>query len=133
MADFNQIQFPSTQVPSTDPNALDDYEEGTWTPSQGAGLTVVGTFSSSGTYTKIGRQVTVHGQINGVTSVALAAGGTISNNLPFTVGANSGIGSSQSLTAVLNGSVIAWSGTLAIYGSAISATPSIAFTCTYFV
>jgi hypothetical protein len=36
---------------------LNDYEEGVWTPSQGTGLTVIGTFSSNGTYTKIGRMV----------------------------------------------------------------------------
>lgn len=26
------LTFPATQVPSSDPNTLDDYEEGTWTP-----------------------------------------------------------------------------------------------------
>ena len=34
-------------------NALDDYEEGTWTPTQ----PTIGTNSASGTYTKIGRYV----------------------------------------------------------------------------
>lgn len=29
------IQFPATNFPSADPNVLDDYEEGTWTPSAG--------------------------------------------------------------------------------------------------
>jgi hypothetical protein len=38
-------------------NKLDDYEEGTWTPTF-AGLTI-GNGTVSGTYTKIGRQVTV--------------------------------------------------------------------------
>ena len=32
---------------------LNWYEEGTWTPTQGAGLTVVGAFVSGGTYTRI--------------------------------------------------------------------------------
>lgn len=52
----NGIQFPATQVTSSDPNTLDDYEEGTWTPIDvsGAGLTFGGV---SATYTKIGRQV----------------------------------------------------------------------------
>lgn len=40
---------------------LNWYEEGTWTPSQGGGLVVVGAFSSSGRYTRIGRQVTLIG------------------------------------------------------------------------
>ena len=40
-------------------NALDDYEEGTWTPvSNSAGYTIS---SSDGIYTKIGRQVTIRG------------------------------------------------------------------------
>lgn len=53
------ITFPSTQSASTDPNTLDDYEEGTFTPtligSTGAG---VGTYTAqTGRYTKIGRIV----------------------------------------------------------------------------
>jgi hypothetical protein len=49
------IKFPATQVASTDPNTLDDYEEGTWTPSFG-NLTVS---SSTATYTKVGRTVSL--------------------------------------------------------------------------
>ena len=54
------ITFPASQSASSDANTLDDYEEGTWTPTQGAGLTVVGTFGSSGRYTKVGRIVTLY-------------------------------------------------------------------------
>jgi hypothetical protein len=52
------IAFPSTQVASSDVNTLDDYEEGTWTPTDasGAGLTLTVTAAR---YTKIGRLVTV--------------------------------------------------------------------------
>lgn len=63
---------------------LNWYEEGTWTPNQGAALTVVGAFSSSGRYTRIGRLVTVSFTIAGATSVAISAGNTICTNLPFT-------------------------------------------------
>lgn len=54
---FGQIKFPSTPVLSTDPNTLDDYKEGTWTPgdASGAGLTFT---SVSGSFTKKGREVT---------------------------------------------------------------------------
>jgi hypothetical protein len=45
------ITFPATQVASADPNTLDDYEEGTWTP--------VG-ISATGRYTKIGNIVTLY-------------------------------------------------------------------------
>jgi len=52
----NNIQFPSTQVSSANANNLDDYEEGTWTPTDisGASLSFTG---AEGTYVKIGRQV----------------------------------------------------------------------------
>lgn len=56
----NGVQFPATQVASANANCLDDYEEGTWTPavtSFSGTITTVG--SVFGTYTKIGRQVTV--------------------------------------------------------------------------
>jgi len=62
---------------------LDDYEEGTWTPAQGAGCVVVGTFSSSGTYTKVGRSVTVTGIMFGSTSIACNAASELTSNLPF--------------------------------------------------
>lgn len=55
------ISFPATQIASTDPNTLDDYEEGTWTPTV-SGTTTSGTATYStqvGTYTKIGRKVTI--------------------------------------------------------------------------
>ena len=53
------ITFPATQSASTDANTLDDYEEGTWTPSDGSGAGL--SFSGvAATYTKIGRQVHLH-------------------------------------------------------------------------
>jgi hypothetical protein len=48
------ISFPATQSASTDPNTLDDYEEGTWTATYSAGTIV----SQSCQYTKVGRLVT---------------------------------------------------------------------------
>ena len=51
------ITFPATQSASTDANTLDDYEEGTWTPTDasGAGLTL--TTNATSTYTKCGNMV----------------------------------------------------------------------------
>lgn len=51
------IQFPGTQSVSSDPNTLDDYEEGTWTPVDASAATLTFT-ANAGKYTKIGRQVT---------------------------------------------------------------------------
>ena len=49
-----RIQFASSPTSSTNPNTLDAYAEGTWTPT----FTNFGTVSSSaGAYTKIGRMV----------------------------------------------------------------------------
>ena len=77
------VTFPATQSASSDANTLDDYEEGTWTPTQGSGLIVVGSFSSSGKYTKIGRMVYASGFVAGSTSVAFSAGSIIASSLPF--------------------------------------------------
>jgi hypothetical protein len=112
---------------------LNWYEEGAWTPTQGAGLTVVGAFTSSGTYTRIGRLVTVTGVLNGVTSVAAAAGGVLTTGLPFNAGAvgsggavNANANSGSVLTQVLGGGTI--------YSvSAITASTSITFSITYTV
>ena len=68
-------------------NALDDYEEGTWTPS--ATYTTPGTLSITyneqyGYYTKVGRQVTVVGMVAINTfSKGTASGSLIISGLPF--------------------------------------------------
>jgi hypothetical protein len=53
------ITFPATQSASSDANTLDDYEEGTWTPSiGGSSVQGTGTYTTQqGTYTKIGNSV----------------------------------------------------------------------------
>lgn len=54
-ASAGQVKFPATQNASTDANTLDDYEEGTWTPSVGGTATYV---AQNGRYVKIGKLVT---------------------------------------------------------------------------
>jgi hypothetical protein len=68
-------------------NALDDYEEGTWTMGVSFGGASVGVTSSSntGTYTKVGRQVTVNGYL-ALTSKGSSTGNALITGLPFTVG-----------------------------------------------
>ena len=54
-----QLKFPAAQVASADANTLDDYEEGTFTPTV-IGTSTAGTATYSlqqGRYTKIGRLV----------------------------------------------------------------------------
>ncbi len=54
-----QIAFPANRIPSANPNTLDDYEEGTWTPTISFGGASVGVAygARTATYTKIGRLV----------------------------------------------------------------------------
>jgi len=78
------IDFSATSHPAgMTSELLADYEEGTWTPGQGGGVTVVGTYSSSGTYTKIGRNVTVQFKVSGSTSIAVTSGSSFVTGLPF--------------------------------------------------
>ena len=113
---------------------LNWYEEGTWTPNQGAGLTVIGAFTSSGTYTRIGRCVTISGQVNGATSIATSSNGAISTNLPFTVGSKNYIGSMMNGTASVGGNCYAApSTTILVSVTALAASSNAYFTVTYFV
>lgn len=79
-----QVKFPDAQVPSADPNTLDDYEEGTFTPViVGDGVAGVGTYIYQfGRYKKEGN--TVNFVINIVTSAHTGTGNMIINGLPFT-------------------------------------------------
>ena len=125
-----QITFPATQSASADANTLDDYEEGNWTPTQGAGLTVVGTFGSVGNYVKIGKQVTVVGSVSGSTSIAATANAILCGGLPFT-NSRASIGSSCNGTLSQIGAVYVDTPATNIYSSAIAATNAIYFTATY--
>lgn len=51
------IKFPATQSASVDANTLDDYEEGTWTPSFTASGTSFTHAVQSGLYVKVGSLV----------------------------------------------------------------------------
>lgn len=79
-----QIAFSATQVPSSNANTLDDYEEGTWTPvltPAGGSITPNVSFTG-GRYTKIGNLVTVNGCVY-VTSVSSPTGALTITGLPF--------------------------------------------------
>jgi hypothetical protein len=83
---------------------LNDYEEGTWTPSSVAStvgsITTVG--AVSGTYTKVGRQVTVWGSI-AITNNGTGAGAITFAGLPFTNSTvrKTGVGWNQSAATTL--------------------------------
>ena len=84
----NIVDFSSSGVHiggTGDANLLDDYEEGTWTPSVTAGAISGTSITYSGTYTKVGRMVYISfvannsaGDIN-ISSYAAISG------VPFTL------------------------------------------------
>ena len=80
------IQFPATQVASANANTLDDYEEGTFTPTA-FGATTAGTTTyngQNGYYTKIGRQVTASLYVS---YSSMTGTGTLKiGGLPFAIG-----------------------------------------------
>jgi hypothetical protein len=128
----NGISFPATQSACADVNTLDDYEEGTWTPTAGGSLTVVGTFSSNGKYTKIGRLVTVSGQISATTSLTLTANQQVVFGLPFN---NTAHGAGGGFTSGSNTALafIDQAAATQIYASASSGPSStFYFSLTYF-
>lgn len=91
LAYINGVAFPATQVASTGANVLDDYEEGTWVPTltfaTPGNINVVYTIRE-GSYTKVGRMVTLHFFI--ITSTfthTTAAGVCTISGLPFTADA----------------------------------------------
>jgi hypothetical protein len=81
VADTKGIDFSATPGTGTS-ELLDDYEEGTWTPTDLSGASL--TFTSAlGRYTKVGNQVTAWGWVQ-YPSTASAVANTI-GGLPFTI------------------------------------------------
>ena len=77
------IAFPATQSASSDANTLDDYEEGTWTPTM-TNATTYTTANTVGRYIKIGKMVFINGNLdisayNNTGSTPVTVGG-----FPFT-------------------------------------------------
>lgn len=125
-ASGGQIAFPATQVPSADANTLDDYEEGTWTPTLGGTATYT---LQQGIYTKIGRLVHVHCRLS-VNNIGTGSQTTISG-LPFTAAvATAGVvsyfasaaNSFTSMGCYTNGTDILMSGLTAAGASTATAT-----------
>ena len=109
---------------------LNWYEEGTWTPTQGAGLVVVGTFTSSGRYTRVGRLVTVTATLGGSTSIACTAGGAFTTGLPYTPSGGNSSGSAANSNAL--GTVLLV-GSTSYSASAMAAAAFIYMSATYSV
>jgi hypothetical protein len=135
------ITFPATQSASTDANTLDDYEEGTWTPTDGSGAGRA--FSNIGcSYVKIGRQVTVNAFFT--VDISASAAAFAVNGLPFsstastqtigTFNSSSGNAGTSYISASSSSVQVATPSTYntSLLNSQISAC-GVAFTLTYFV
>lgn len=104
------LTFPATAVASTDPNTIDDYQEGTWTPAKGAGAAFV---TATGRYTKIGNLVSATFIVQfpvevlatnaSITGLPFSASGGASENNGLAVGyntANVNVGGSLATTTM---------------------------------
>jgi hypothetical protein len=76
------IDFSATPGTGTS-ELLDDYEEGTWTPTVASFSGSITSYTSAGTYTKVGRQVTVN-CIFTITDNGTGATLVLVTGLPFT-------------------------------------------------
>ena len=88
-----QLVFPATQNASANANTLDDYEEGTWTPTLVPSTGTITSQITEGSYIKVGRLVTL-------TFSARITGGTVTvisqiSGLPFVINTNTPVGASR--------------------------------------
>jgi hypothetical protein len=107
-ASAGQIKFPAAQNASANANTLDDYEEGTFTPTMS--FATPGTSSwayttQTGTYTKIGDLAFISIDLNATPTIGTGSGTISINALPFTAAASP---ASQQLIVGSMGSVWTW-------------------------
>jgi hypothetical protein len=79
------LTFPATQVASSNANTLDDYEEGTWTPTlttNSTPPTITAYSTRTGSYTKIGNLITVTCSVR-CTITSVGSGVARVTGLPF--------------------------------------------------
>jgi len=129
------ISFPATQSASSDANTLDDYEEGTFTPTLN-NFTIVSQTSNNGYYTKIGRQVFLN-IIVLATSIAGTAGSSTVTNLPFAPGlGNFGlvtISNANSISDQNSGGVVNSGGSGTLYPPATTGNNYMVISAMYWV
>jgi hypothetical protein len=122
-----QIPFPAVQSPSADPNTLDDYEEGSWTPGVAFGGASVGVTygaNNGGRYTKVGRLVVATCLLQ-LTSKGSSTGAATLTGLPFASIASPVLGilsvgwaaSVSGLSGTLQGTVASGGTTVSLYAS----------------
>ena len=123
---------------------LDDYEEGTWTPTVN-NMTTTGSPAYGGRYNKIGRQVTVYffttTASGGVATYEATGNSTNISGLPYTSGYDGPAASAGPAGVAINGNTTAGafiqgpnnSSTTMYFSTSISSTQGISITLTYYV
>jgi len=103
----NGVTFPATASLSSDPNTLDDYEEGTFNATLTSATPPSTPITATGYYTKVGDTVTVYCPFRNVNTTG-AAGDISVTGLPFTSSASAyAVGSAWcSRATTLNGLVL---------------------------
>jgi hypothetical protein len=94
-------------------NALDDYEEGTWTVRFGDNGGNLSATTTTGTYTKIGNVVYMHFYIDNVSTVGLNGSGLLTFTMPFSDNETTG---TAFLTGCAGSTAVVWSRTLGSTG-----------------
>lgn len=86
---LGQLVFPSTQNASANANTLDDYEEGTWTPTLTASSGAIAAYTDqTARYVKIGQWVWVNFNVT-INGVGTLSGSVSVAGLPFANGMSS--------------------------------------------
>jgi hypothetical protein len=131
------ITFPATQSASTNANTLDDYEEGTWTPTIGVNNGTATTYTiGTAYYTKVGRLVNVSGYITPTNGTLGNTNNWLRiNGLPFAVVSATSTGSGLNASNYTNGvaTLVAYSTILdAAFITACVVNNQWSFSATYF-
>ena len=126
------ITFPATQSASSDANTLDDYEEGTWTPTYSDWVT--SPTSAEAIYIKIGKLVYVMVTVTGSNMQTTAAASQIIG-LPFTPSgvsnASRGSGSVTNGNPNINGSILIYSNGSLYFATSFSSQSVMTITAMY--
>ena len=94
------VDFSATShAPGMTSELFNDYEEGTWTPTVSSTVGALTSYTSSGTYTKIGRIVVLNFAIT-ITNSGTASGALIISNPPFPSSGSLAVGSIVESAAV---------------------------------
>ena len=104
-----QIAFPATQNASSNANTLDDYEEGTYTPTWTSAGTApaIGNGTLSGQYVKVGQVVWVYIKMTAGSTTTFGSANNWSFSIPFTCTSSGGsIGTGYGLNSSTNASYV---------------------------